>query len=121
MSTDNGDSVIDITVLLEQVDGDLELLDELAGTFVSAVPGWIAELRTAVQQGDAQTTFRSAHGVAGAAGAIQAVAVQREARALEAMGRAATMEGAVDAIDRLEARLLDVAEALREPPWRSAR
>ena len=34
-------SLLDLQALLESVDGDRELLDELAGTFAHEVPGWI--------------------------------------------------------------------------------
>ena len=118
MST-SGAPLLDVEALVEFVDGDLELLDDLARTFVESIPGWRAALRTAVDQSDAGATFRAAHGLAGAAAALKATAIQRAAAELEAMGRDKTLDGAAVMLERLELDLAALAELLGRSPWRA--
>ncbi|HKW95688.1 MAG TPA: Hpt domain-containing protein [Methylomirabilota bacterium] len=108
----------DLDALLESVAGDCDLLDELAATFISEAPGWIASLRAALERGDAATVFRVAHGVTGAVGYFRAAEVRQLAATLEAMGRAGQLEGAPAALDQLEAALLELKRLLGEAPWR---
>jgi HPt (histidine-containing phosphotransfer) domain-containing protein len=111
-------TVLDLDALLDSVDGDCDMLDELAETFTAEVPAWISQLRAAVASGDAATTHRVAHGLTGAMGYLKAPTAQRTAAALEAMGRQANLEGAALALDQLEAALLTLSAFLSETPWR---
>jgi HPt (histidine-containing phosphotransfer) domain-containing protein len=115
---DERDPILDIDALLGSVDGDCELLDEMAGTFTAEIPTWISELRAAVTRGDAETTFRVAHGVCGAASYVKSPAVQQAAAELEAMGRGASLAGAGSALDRLEVGLSRLGAILHTTPWR---
>jgi HPt (histidine-containing phosphotransfer) domain-containing protein len=115
--TDSG-RVLDLDALLESVGGDCELLDELAATFISEVPGWVTSLRAALASHDSATVDRVAHGVAGAVGYFRAPSVRQLAADLEALARAGQLDGAASLLDRLEAALLDLSRFLREPPWR---
>ncbi len=110
--------MVDLDALIESVAGDRELLDEVAATFISEAPGWIASLRAALAQGDAGAVYRVAHGVAGAVGYFRATQVRQLAAALEAMGRAGQLEGAPAALDQLEAGLLELKRFVGEAPWR---
>ncbi|MFI5375869.1 MAG: Hpt domain-containing protein [Candidatus Rokuibacteriota bacterium] len=109
---------LDVDALLASVDGDCELLDELAAAFTAEVPLWIAELRSALLRGDAQAVFKVAHGVSGAVGYFRAPGVRQRAVDLEAMGREGRLDGAAAAIDGLEADLLDLGRLLEQAPWR---
>jgi HPt (histidine-containing phosphotransfer) domain-containing protein len=113
------DPLLDVEALVDFVDGDLELLDELAGTFVDSIPGWRSALRAAVDQGDAEATFRAAHGLSGAAAALKATATQRAAAELEAMGRDKVLAGAATVLERLETDLVALAQLLKQSPWRT--
>ena len=112
------DPVVDLDALLESVAGDCDLLDELAATFISEVPAWIAALQAALERGDAAAVFRVAHGVTGAVGYFRAARVRQIAAALEAMGRAGQLESAPAALDQLEAALLELRQVLADSPWR---
>jgi len=112
------DPVVDLDALLESVAGDCDLLDELAATFISETPAWIASLRAALARGDAAALFRVAHGVTGAVGYFRAAQVRQLAAALEAMGRAEQLEGAPATLDQLEAALLELRQLLADSPWR---
>lgn len=115
--TDSG-RLLDLDALLESVGGDCELLDELATTFISEVPGWVTSLRAALASHDSATVYRLAHGVTGAVGYFRAPSVRQMAADLEALGRAGRLDGAATLLDRLEAGLLDLSGLLRQPPWR---
>jgi HPt (histidine-containing phosphotransfer) domain-containing protein len=110
--------LLDVDALVSDVDGDRDLLDELAGTFVAEVPDWIARLRAAVASGDADTVFRVAHGIGGAVAFFKAVAVHGAAVELEALGRGASLDGAAGLLARLEAGLQELRAFLDGAPWR---
>ncbi len=110
--------MIDLDALLESVGGDCDLLDELAATFISEAPAWIASLRAALERGDAATVYRVAHGVTGAVGYFRAGQVRQLAAALEAIGHAGQLEGAPAALDQLELALLELGLLLADSPWR---
>ena len=110
--------VLDVDALLASVDGDCELLDELAAAFTAEVPRWVAELRTALLRGDSQTVFQVAHGVSGSVGYFRVRSVRQRAVDLEGMGREGRLDGAAAAIDQLEADLVDLGRLLGQAPWR---
>ena len=110
--------ILDLQALLASVDGDRELLDELAGTFAEEVPGWITALRTAASSDDSATLFRVAHGVTGAVSYFKASGVRQAAADLEAMGREDRLTDASQVLDRLEAALLALGKFLDSAPWR---
>jgi len=110
--------VLDLDALLASVDGDRELLDELAAAFIPEVPRWIAELRAALVRDDARAVFTVAHRVSGSVGYFRAASVRQRAADLEGLGREGRLDGAAALIDRLEADLVDLGRLLAEAPWR---
>jgi HPt (histidine-containing phosphotransfer) domain-containing protein len=110
--------ILDLQALLASVDGDRELLDELAGTFAEEVPGWITALRTAASSGDSATLFRVAHGVTGAVGYFKATGVRQAAADLEAMGREGRLKDVSTMVDRLQVGLVELSTFLGSAPWR---
>ena len=118
MGRSDSERLLDVDALLESVGGDCELLDELAATLISEVPGWVTSLRTALASRDSATVLRVAHGVTGAVGYFRAPSVRQLAADLEALGRTGRLDGAATLLDRLEAGLLDLSRLLRESPWR---
>jgi HPt (histidine-containing phosphotransfer) domain-containing protein len=86
---------------LAAVDGDLELMAELAELFLSDAPGLVEEIRCSVRQGDAQALRRSAHTLKGAASNFRAQATVQAALRLECMGRDQDLADAEQALERL--------------------
>jgi two-component system, sensor histidine kinase and response regulator len=86
---------------------DFELAKELAGLFVAECPGWLAELRGALDRGDSTVAARAAHTIKGAVDHWGAAPAFDLALRLERLGR----DGKLD-----KARLLvpDLARALAE-------
>jgi signal transduction histidine kinase/DNA-binding NarL/FixJ family response regulator len=111
---------LDIATAAARVDGDEALLRELAAAFVQDAPRQLAEIRSALQDGQARGLERAAHRLKGAASAIGAGTVEALAGQLEQLGRDARLDAAPALVDALAAQLDQVrsfAEAAfaREP------
>jgi two-component system sensor histidine kinase/response regulator len=102
---------------LASVEGDAALLAEVAGIFVEDCPGVMAEIATAMQEGDARALARAAHGLKGAAGNFGASSTVELAARLEAMGRGGDLAGGGGILTALEEeiqRLTGALEALAQ-------
>ena len=77
----------DMAAALERVDGDAELLKELAGLFLGECPQWMAEIRQAIDQRDAAKLHQAAHTLKGSVGNFGARAAFEAAQRLETDGR----------------------------------
>jgi HPt (histidine-containing phosphotransfer) domain-containing protein len=106
------DAGFDPSAALSRVGGDAGLLKELAEMFVRECPGWMAEVRTALTQGDAVRVRRAAHTLKGAVGTFAAQAALEAALRLEALGRAGDLAGAEGAWSALEEAVRDLTPAL---------
>jgi signal transduction histidine kinase/DNA-binding response OmpR family regulator len=77
----------DMAAALERVDGDAELLKELAGLFLNECPQWMAKIRHAIDQRDASKLHQAAHTLKGSVGTLGARAAFEAAQRLETDGR----------------------------------
>jgi CheY-like chemotaxis protein len=111
-ATQAGDGVCDQAAALERVDGDLDLLKELIGLFLEECPRWIAELREAIDAGQANRLRLAAHGLKGAVGNLGAPAVFEAAWQLELIGRHGNLHAAPEAYARLVRELERLRPAL---------
>jgi HPt (histidine-containing phosphotransfer) domain-containing protein len=111
------DSPIDKDALFELVDEDPEFLGSLVDTFLRDCTAYMDDIRTAVEQGDAEALRREAHGLKGASGNMQAEGTEGAARRLEDIGRSGDLEQAPEALRELEEevdRLIPALESLVE-------
>jgi HPt (histidine-containing phosphotransfer) domain-containing protein len=111
------DSPIDKDALFELVDEDPEFLGSLVDTFLRDCTAYMDDIRTAVEEDDAEALRREAHGLKGASGNMQAEATEVAARRLEDIGRSGDLEQAPEALRELEEevdRLIPALEALVE-------
>jgi two-component system, sensor histidine kinase and response regulator len=97
---------------LVQVDGDEELLGELAKMFLDELPIQLAALRDAVACGDSKALERTAHALKGAVGNFAARRSFDRARDLEMMGRAGDLAHAREGLAALEESLQRLEPAL---------
>lgn len=104
----------DLTEALARVDGDHELLTEMAELFLEESPRFVKEIQTAVERGDTQTLSYAAHTLKGSVGNFAATEAAEAARQLEQMGRKGDLAGADRELARLEAALARLAPALTE-------
>ena len=97
---------IDRSILasLRELQGEDEpdIVAELAQMFVEEVPLRLAELREAVEVGDASSVERIAHTLKGSTGSMGAVRMETICSGLEEMGRSEELAGALELISRLK-------------------
>jgi CheY-like chemotaxis protein len=100
---------------LGRVDGDRELLKEIAGLFFEDTPRLLTEVRNAIQRGDGRALERSAHALKGSVSNFGARTASEAAYSLEQMGRNGDFAKAPETFARLEQQvdlLLPALEAL---------
>ncbi len=107
-------SELDLHAALARVDGDRELLKEIAGLFLEECPGSLEAVRAAVAAGDPAALQRAAHSLKGAVSNFGERTAHKAALRLEDMGRAGDLAGSADALRELEEALARLISELRE-------
>ncbi len=101
---------------LARVEGDRQLLADMAKLFLEDGPKLFSEARAAVAQGDSKALERAAHALKGSAGNFSAHATYQAALNLEKIGRGGDLTAAEEACGLLEqelARLWPAIETMR--------
>jgi len=106
--------VIDRATALERVEGDVELLREIAQLFLEDVPVRLAEIRDALEARDADALRTAAHSLKGAAANLSALAVGEAAKRLEIAGQKHDLEDADVAFAVLETEVCRLTDELAE-------
>lgn len=81
------DCIVDVPTLLEEVGGDVELLNEMLGIFREDCPRLVEEIKSAVAGDDAEALRKAAHSIKGMLGGIGADAAFQTALKMENAGR----------------------------------
>jgi two-component system, sensor histidine kinase and response regulator len=100
-----GDGGLDERDALGRVNGDRQLLRDVARLFLADYPRTLADLRRAVRRDDPAGTHAAAHALKGAVAIFGARAAVESAAALQRMGETGQLTGAKAALEVLEARL----------------
>jgi HPt (histidine-containing phosphotransfer) domain-containing protein len=108
---------VDIRQALRLAADDPELLSDLGDEFRSKVPEHLAELRTALDGGDAETVRRVAHSLKGALAILAARPACQQALELEGLGWTERLDAARERFDGLERELRRVSDFLAVPGW----
>jgi CheY-like chemotaxis protein/HPt (histidine-containing phosphotransfer) domain-containing protein len=103
--TKKQECALDLATALERVEGDRDLLEELAQMFAEESERNLADIRSAFQAGDAKLLERLAHTVKGSASNIGATFVTQAGLALEEKARAGDLSSGAALIAALEAEL----------------
>lgn len=109
------DEVVDMAQALERLDGDKELLEELAHLFADEWPKTSAEIEFALAKADAASLDRCAHGLKGASANIGAKRLSAVALELEKLARAGMLEKAPaqwEIVKQEVTKLLDKIDSL---------
>ena len=106
--------VFDRTAALASLEGDSELLREIAGIFLTQYPGQMEKIREAVSTGNPQLLESSAHALRGGAANLLAQGVVAEASKLEEIGRLGSVAGSKQTLVSLERELAKLRLALAE-------
>lgn len=97
--------VCNLDVVLSNLDGDTELLQEIAKQFFTISPRLLAQMREAITSGNSEALRECAHNLKGAASNFAATTTVEAAARLEMLGRMGTLSVAEDAIAHLEAEM----------------
>ncbi len=100
---------LDRAIALEHVGGDEGLLQEIAALFLDEYPKTMAEIRVALEKGDARALERGAHSLKGSVGNFGAATAFQAALRLEMIGRSRNLTGA----DQAFADLVGALDSLR--------
>jgi PAS domain S-box-containing protein len=98
---------------LSRVEGDLDLLKEVAGLFLDELPGMMAPLKDALAKRDAKTLERTAHSLKGSVGSLSAQAAFETALQMEMAGRDSDFAKAEEVLAELERETARLEGALR--------
>ena len=93
---------INLDELRARLDGNDELMAELAQLFLEDAPRQIREIREAQTNGDTARLENGAHALKGSASTLGATALTSVARKIEALGRERNLEGGGELCTRLE-------------------
>jgi CheY-like chemotaxis protein len=106
--------VLDVLAALARVDGDMELLRELAGLFCQDSAKLLSKLREAIERQDARAVESAAHSLKGVVGNFGAVPTYEAALRLEALGREGNLSEARACLLVLEEELRRLEPALTD-------
>lgn len=100
---------------LTLVDGDEELLTELVEQFLEDYGPLLAELRSALEGGDAETAARAAHTLKGSASTLAAGRAAAAAYTVERLAREGKLGEAAQAAQALETSVRQLVGVLKTP------
>ena len=97
-----GEQVIDVEEALARVEGDRQLLLELAAMLRDESPRLLSEIRRCAEERDAQGLVASAHSFKGACASLSAKPAANAALALETLGRSSRFDDVMARFAELE-------------------
>jgi two-component system, sensor histidine kinase and response regulator len=104
---------INSAALLAGVEGDRQLLREMVRVFLTDYPQRLAEIKEALDRGDAVAAERAAHTLKGAVGNFAAEKAIAAAQEIETMAKRGDLDGARKVCATLESELALLGEELR--------
>jgi ligand-binding sensor domain-containing protein/signal transduction histidine kinase/CheY-like chemotaxis protein len=107
-------AAFDHEALLRKFDGDVVLLRQVSGLFLSDYPRKLDQVREALAGGDAEALYRAAHVLKGTVGNFGAAGAGAAAGRVEQAARSGDLVAAADAVRALEEALRQLAGALGE-------
>ncbi len=108
------DDGIDKASALARVEGDAELLGEMAGLFLDSYPELLSEIRDAVARDDRQALERAAHSLKGSVGNFAARAAVDASLRLEMMARHGDLTESEQALNALEEEIERLTPPLQD-------
>ena len=104
--------ILNLNEALDRVDGDRELLREMAGVFLDEYPLLLVTMQDALSHGNAQTLTYAVHTLKGSVANFAATNAFEAALKLEKIGRQGNLTQAKNALAELEAELARLAPLL---------
>ena len=99
--------------LRNRVDGDLDLLRDLAALFAEEAPRLLGQIEIAIRQGSATELEKASHKMKGSVLQFSATAAAAAALELEQKGRSGSVAGAGPVLDKLRDEIALLQDALQ--------
>jgi CheY-like chemotaxis protein len=97
----SNDAVFDMSVALDRVDGEREVLEEIVRLYLTDAPSRLEEIEQGLAQGDAKRLVCAAHSLKGATGCLGGSRAADAAQRVEQLAANADLDHAVEAVDQL--------------------
>ncbi len=110
--TTPGTDVFDLAEALDRVEGDADLLQEMADLFLEEYPHMLAAIEQAIMAGDAHALQHAAHTLKGSVSNFAAAKATEASFVLEKMGRQQDLTQAASALTTLKQELTAFTPAL---------
>jgi HPt (histidine-containing phosphotransfer) domain-containing protein len=104
----------DRAAVLANLDGDIELLREIAGIYLESYGNEIARISAAIAAADASAVYTLTHTLKGSAGNFGATELIAAARAIEQQSRQGRLDAVAADFEQLRELLEQLAAELRE-------
>jgi len=114
---DHAGPPIDLDSALERAMGDKDFLEQMFLEFLSAVPGQVEEIKTALEQGDGASLQQKAHTLKGSAANLSADTIVATALHLEQMGREGNLQAGKQALDELNDNVAYLEAYVKDIDW----
>ena len=111
-SASSGEPVMDWSAAIKHLEGDIELLKEMADVFLEQSEVLMEKMRKAMSEGDANTLERAAHTLKGSVSNFAAKRAFEAAQRLETLGRKRDFSKVEEAYDELRQELERLKPAL---------
>ena len=105
-------SFLDPAAILDRIEGDLELLHEIAHVYIQNYPPLLAEIRAAISSGDSRALYSAAHTLKSAVGTFEAPSAVQAIVNIEAIASSTDLSQALEALLTLEAQLAQLEREL---------
>jgi HPt (histidine-containing phosphotransfer) domain-containing protein len=99
--------------VLENMDGDEDLVDAVLEIFMESAPEHLTTLRAALETADAATIEKTAHSLKGELGYLEVPELSQMARELEESGRNKDLENAARLFPRVEILVSELMASIR--------
>jgi HPt (histidine-containing phosphotransfer) domain-containing protein len=99
------DLVFDISVALDRVDGETEVLEEIVRLYLTDVPSRLEEMERALARRDGKRLCCAAHSLKGATGCLGGSRAADSAQRVEELGANGDLNHAAEALDQLRLEL----------------
>ncbi|MCJ7811819.1 Hpt domain-containing protein, partial [bacterium] len=114
----SSESGVDLSNILETVDGDKTLVEELVHDLLREVPRQLETLRLSIEQGDSENLMKEAHDFKGEIGNFGIQTAYHLAFDLENMGKSQELACARSTFEKLEQEMEGVKQYFSKPGWK---
>ncbi|MBM4094365.1 MAG: Hpt domain-containing protein [Planctomycetes bacterium] len=111
-SAGDGRKVVNWNIALQCVNGDRQLLRDIAEAFLDESPRLLTEMRRAIASSDSRALRRAAHSLKGSTGYFGSARASQMAARLQSMAERGELTGAADELAAVEPEVAKLARIL---------